>query len=170
LKTSSLKDMVEIAGITAVVVSLIFVGLELRQSQKIAVASQYQSRIGFNLDFFDSLDEQDFLDLGDRTKRRVNESSVSAELKRELLQMDTASLGRAAVAARKILYIFDNNHYQYRAGFLDEESWRATRRRTKIVLTERPIIQFEIVGRSFQWRESLHDEFQKMLKEIQKGE
>jgi hypothetical protein len=170
LKTSSVKDIVEIAGITAVVVSLGFVGLELRQSQKIAVASQYQSRIGFNLDFFESLGEQDLHDLGDRTKRRVNESSISAELKQALLQMDTASLGRAAVAAQKILYIFDNNHYQYRAGFLDEEAWRATRRRIKTVVKERPIMQFEIVGRSFQWRESLHQEFQQILKEIKKAE
>ena len=84
--------------------------------------------------------------------------------------MDTVSLGRAAVAAQKILYIFDNNHYQYRAGFLDEEAWGATRRRVKIGLQERPVMKFQIVGRSFQWRESLRDEFQKMLKEIQKGE
>ena len=154
----------------AVVVSLIFVGLELRQSQQIAIATQYQSRIGFNLDFFNSMDEQDLRDMGDRTKRRVNDSSISAELKQELLQMDAASLGRAAVAARKILYIFDNNHYQYRAGFFDEEAWRATRRRIKIVMKERPIMQVEIVGRSFQWRESLHHEFQQILKELEKGE
>jgi hypothetical protein len=166
----NLKDMVEVVGITAVVASLIFVGMEIRQSQKIAVASQYQSRIGFNLQFFDAFDEQDFPVIGDRFKRRVNESSLPAESKREFLQIESASLGRSATQVRRILFIFDNNHYQYRAGFVDEESWQSIRRRMKDVLRGNSIMRFEIFERPYQWTGSLWFEFEQMLEEVKKGE
>ena len=52
MKNASWKDIAEVFGFAAIVASLIFVGLELRQSQRIAVAAQYQVRTGFNLDFF----------------------------------------------------------------------------------------------------------------------
>ncbi len=169
MKTFSSKDLVEVVGITAVVASLIFVGMEIRQSQRIAIASQYQSRIGFNLEFFDALDERDFPDVGDRIKRRVNESSLPTESKQEFLQMESSSLGRVTIQVRRILFIFDNNHYQYRAGFVDEESWQSMRRRTKEILRVSSIMRFEIVGRPHQWRDSLRHEFEQMLKEIEKG-
>ena len=41
---NSWKDVAELVGIIAIVASLIFVGLELRQSQQIAIAGQYQDR------------------------------------------------------------------------------------------------------------------------------
>ena len=38
------KDTAELIGIAAIVASLIFVGLQMKQSQDIAIAAQYQSR------------------------------------------------------------------------------------------------------------------------------
>ena len=57
MKSFRLKDSVELVGISAIVASLIFVGMELRQSQEIAIASQYQARVQFNLNFFDTVDD-----------------------------------------------------------------------------------------------------------------
>ncbi len=39
----------------AIVAPLNFVGLELRQSQKIAIASRYQARISFNVEYFQNM-------------------------------------------------------------------------------------------------------------------
>ena len=44
MKKSNWKDFVELIGIAAIFGSLVFVGLELRQSQQIAIAGQYQQR------------------------------------------------------------------------------------------------------------------------------
>jgi len=41
LKPTNWKDIAELIGITAIVASLIFVGLQLKQSQEIAMAAQY---------------------------------------------------------------------------------------------------------------------------------
>jgi hypothetical protein len=45
LKTTNWKDIAELIGITAIVASLIFVGIELRQSQRIAFAEQEGAQI-----------------------------------------------------------------------------------------------------------------------------
>ena len=39
------KDIAEIIGITAIVLSLVFVGLQMKQSQEIAIAETYQQEI-----------------------------------------------------------------------------------------------------------------------------
>jgi hypothetical protein len=38
------RELVELVGIAAIVASLLFVGLQLKQSQEIAIADQYQER------------------------------------------------------------------------------------------------------------------------------
>ena len=45
MNTANWKDIVELAGIAAIVASLIFVGIELRQSQRIAYAEQEGAQI-----------------------------------------------------------------------------------------------------------------------------
>ena len=171
MKHSNWKEIAEVIGIATIVASLVFVGIELRQSQMIAVASQYQSRIGFNLQFYDSFNEPDFPNLGSRLKQQIGESSLPSDLKQEIQSMESDDLGRAVVFTRKILFMFDNNHYQYQAGFVDDESWQAMRRRLKGTLqlgspVQRTIMRFEITGRSYQWRESVLAEFEQILEEI----
>ena len=167
---SNWKDTVEVIGIVTIVASLLFVGIELRQSQQIAVASQYQARIGFNLQFYESFDEEDFPGIGDRLKRQMSESDWPVESRQAVLDTESAVVGREAVNIRKILYMFDNNQYQYSAGFVDDESWQAMRRRLMGTMQlslglRAEIMKFEIVSRSYQWRDSLRAEFEKMLQE-----
>ncbi len=44
------KDVAELIGITAIVASLIFVGLQMKQSQEIAIAAQYHQRAALTVD------------------------------------------------------------------------------------------------------------------------
>ncbi len=44
MNTTNWKGTAELIGFTAIVASLIFVGLQLKQSQEIAIAAQYQER------------------------------------------------------------------------------------------------------------------------------
>lgn len=172
---SNWKDIVEVVGIVTIIASLIFVGLELRQSQQIAIASQYQARIGFNLQFYESFEKEDFPGIGDRLKRQMVESQWPAESRQAVLDTDSSVVGREAVNIRKILYMFDNNHYQYSAGFVDEESWQAMRRRMMGTMrlylgVGAEIMKFEIVSRSYQWRDSLRADFEEMLQEASQAD
>ena len=44
MKFAEWKDVAELVGIAAIIASLLFVGLQLKQSHEIALATQYQSR------------------------------------------------------------------------------------------------------------------------------
>lgn len=46
-----LRQSVEILGVIGIIASLIFVGLQLIQSQEIAIAGQYQARAEIALDY-----------------------------------------------------------------------------------------------------------------------
>ena len=45
-----IERFVNVAGVIGLIASLLFVGLELRQSQRIALASQIQARAQMNVD------------------------------------------------------------------------------------------------------------------------
>ena len=44
------REWLEVVGLFSVVLSLVFVGLQMKQSQDIAIASQYQARADHNLE------------------------------------------------------------------------------------------------------------------------
>ena len=43
-----INAVVQLLGMLGIIISLIFVGLEMRQSQRIAIAGQYQARAAMN--------------------------------------------------------------------------------------------------------------------------
>jgi hypothetical protein len=159
------KGFAELIGIAAIVASLVFVGMELRQSQEIAIANQYQSRIELNLDFMSGESEQGFRISGEYFKQQVSDSDYPLEFKSRILERDTISLGRSVLATRRILFIFDNNHFQYQAGFVDEESWQAMRSRMIDTIHGNSLMQFVASSNPSHWRASLLREFEEMLRE-----
>ena len=52
MNTTDWKGTAELIGFTAIVASLIFVGLQLKQSQAIAIAAQYQERANAAVDMY----------------------------------------------------------------------------------------------------------------------
>ena len=59
MDAQKLNDWMQVIGIFSVVVSLIFVGFQLKQSQDIAVAGQNQERQSVALDYYASLIQVD---------------------------------------------------------------------------------------------------------------
>ena len=51
MSTSNWKDFAELFGIAAIVASLIFVGLQMKQSHEIALAEIYQARASMVVDW-----------------------------------------------------------------------------------------------------------------------
>jgi hypothetical protein len=130
MTSEKLHDWLQLDGIAAVVASLLFVGLQLKQSQDIAVANQYQAR-------FDSTVEQIGAILGSSTAMRVigqdalrtieSSNKVPASLKNWFAEQPVEEAAYRAVQAFMYLKVLDNHYYQNQSGFLSEEAWAAYR-------------------------------------------
>ena len=117
------KDTVELFGIGAIVASLIFVGMQLKQSQEIAIASQYHQRAALAVDNFGAQ-----LESGDlRFWGLVSGLEITPDRSAE-------DAGRFYLTGIAYLTMADNHYYQYQAGFMDEESWQTQRRLLKSIV------------------------------------
>jgi hypothetical protein len=113
--TQNLRDWLEIVGLFAVVASLIFVGLQMKQTHEIALASQYQERANNQLELL-------------RTDMEKGKSSIS------LIEGSPTFVG-IEPTPEKVNYVFnyvqygwlvlDNIHFQYEAGFLPHDHWES---------------------------------------------
>ena len=111
----SLGRLGNVIGVLGVIGSLVFVGLELRQSKTIAVAATLQERTNSTQAMFHELsaaglDWQSFM----------LENSLEYDYSRDLI-------------ARRNTYhmswfLFENDFAQYKLGLLDEEVWKAKKR------------------------------------------
>jgi hypothetical protein len=106
MKNVTWKTVIEAAGILAIVVSLVFVGLQLRQSQEIAIAAQYQARAQAAQSMYMSLQE----------------SGTSLKGRKPVTEMTPFERYTAENVNRWAWTQSDNLYFQYNAGFLDEES------------------------------------------------
>ena len=105
------KDIVEVVGIAAIVASLIFVGLEMRQTRSIALAATYQARTDSEM-FLQSLVMQSNSQRVISKKR--NGEDLSADDKHLLNSLTNASF----------MYL-ENVHFQLENEMLSQESWNA---------------------------------------------
>jgi len=112
MKTTSWKEFAELVGIAAIVASLIFVGLQMRQSHEIALVTLYQMRAD--------------------AAREVMVASLQSEgLERAFERMDAGESPTPAdtyflETSLQILFNhFENSHFLYQRGFLTEEHWRS---------------------------------------------
>ena len=120
MDSAKLNDWMQVVGIFALVASLVFVGLQMRQAQEIAIASQYHDRAALAVEYFSTQFEPDNLPNWGRASGREPTRDMSIE-----------ELGRRFLHGASYLIIADNHYYQYQAGFLEEESWQAQRQTLK---------------------------------------
>ncbi len=114
MKVIEWRPIAELIGIAAIVASLIFVGLQMKQSQQIALADQYQARAEAAQDMYMSLQE----------------SGMSLlSIAKPIDEMSPAERHTAENVSRWGWTQYDNHYYQYSLGFLDEESWHGLRPR-----------------------------------------
>lgn len=99
------KDIAELIGIAAIVVSLFFVGIQTKQGHEIAIAAQYQARAETAQNLFATHIEAGYTIPPNRDK--VTETFTAEDIAMANWQWTA----------------FDNYYYQYQAGFLEEEAW-----------------------------------------------
>ena len=116
----SWKDIAELVGIAAIVASLIFVGLQMRQSHEIALSEAHQQRAAMTSEAFLALSENDRA----LSALLVAVPSYTSEVPdgiepEEYIAFQYWLLG--------MMVTTENAHFQYQAGFLSEESWLRSR-------------------------------------------
>ena len=124
MKKVSLDVWIQLVGMLSVVASLVFVAIEIRQSQGIAIAGQIQARNQALMDF-----DLDVLTSENKTAMLLIEQ-YGNDLYR--VNPDTLSLEERA-AARLIeswrVRSVSNTFQHYESGLLPEDVWRQVERR-----------------------------------------
>jgi len=116
-----IRFYVETIGIIAVVLSLIFVGFQLRLEQKMALGAQYQGRAEItssNIQAF--IQSEAALSRIAKDQGYVEENGYTPEEQ----AIRFLSLWMAFIA-------WDNVEYQYQLGLLEEDWWAGTRKAFK---------------------------------------
>ena len=113
MKKVSLDVWIQLLGMLSVLAGLVFVGLEMRESQRIALAAQQQERASLVTEIIGTFSETNppisFLDF-------LNEN------------LDVSNQNNRAVAETYIYrmwMVYENDYLQYELGLMDEDIWLA---------------------------------------------
>ncbi len=144
MNQEQLKNFVEVIGISAIVASLIFVGLELRQGYQIAITAEYQERAGAVIDIYNTKiqSETALSVVGQPLYEAVRSTDFPDEYRHLYEGYTVEQLGFNTINALNALTAFDNIYLQYQSGFISDESWQAFRYRLRRTL-ESPITRQE---------------------------
>ena len=111
MKRISLDVWIQLIGMFSIVVSLLFVGLQMQQSQTIALASQQQARTEVLVDIIGEFDE------GDKSFVDFISGIVDGTY------FDDSNVVRDAIW--QIWMLYENDFLQYKLGLMDNEVWEA---------------------------------------------
>jgi len=113
------KELTELLGIIAIVISMAAVAYELRQTQSALNASTYQERaIDAIGEFLVTSDSEFLLPILVTTKHGADQKAVAA--------LNDIDRGRLFHWLRARMVDWDNEYYQYTQGYLDEDFFRTT--------------------------------------------
>ncbi len=161
------KDIAELIGIAAIVASLIFVGLQMQQSQEIAMGAQYQERANAAVEnYMSQIQSEQAL----RNKQQWLIDSANSGRYPIVIKNLIETAGPESAAITYILYktnmaMMDNCHFQYESGFMPEDAWLAMRRRLKESLSDE-VFAAMYHAESWQFRSSFQEENSRLLAEI----
>ena len=144
MKSTNWRGVAELIGVVAIVASLLFVGLQLKQSQEIAIATQYQNRTETAMELALSHLESGYVLR--RFRNHVNDDVAAGDIN-----------------TFHWLWLSQDNHYfQYQSGFIEEESWQPQLRNIKSIYG---ICEMRFV---WDWRKAgLRSEFVAMVESLE---
>ena len=116
----AIEDLIQLFGMVGIIGSLIFVGLEMQQSQRLAVASQQQERAAITVDMINAFYEVD-----------VDFQSTYFD-KEFNYQLSTEEIAYRNMVHKGWL-LYENDFYQYKQGLMDELTWEAKLRGISVI-------------------------------------
>jgi hypothetical protein len=111
MRKVNLDVWIQLLGMIGIIFSLIFVGLEMRQSQRIALAGQTQERTAMGMANF-----MGFLESG------INLDNV---IRSEIENLSVEELGARRINAHNQWYIAENDFVQFQNGLMSAETYEA---------------------------------------------
>ena len=141
------RDWLQIIGQFGVVASLLFVGLQMKQDQEIALSAAYQARTATLVDFVTALATDEvtrtaFSKLGGDVADLTSDERIAAVM--------------ISMAGRELL---QNSQYQFARGYLDEEHWQTAQRLIKQQL-QQPIARAGLLS------DGVRPSFRRIVEEI----
>ena len=112
MKKLDINALAQLSGLAGVMASLIFVGLELRQSQTIALAAQAQQRAAMLMDSSNA-----WLESGLDFQSIVFEQNYDAVISESMTAMRTS--------AHQSWFLYENDYEQYSLGLMPDDIWQA---------------------------------------------
>ena len=162
MKNTNWKDIAELLGIAAIVASLIFVGLQMRQDQEIAIAAHFQERHASLVDYWVGREQSD-IQKRLRGERVIKDWGVPASMDENVSAME---VGSEFFYARIGLSISENTQFQYTSGFYTDESWLGTRSSLKRSL-RLPMWQSIVKNMDYAYRSEFLKLCEELIAEIQ---
>lgn len=167
MKKFNWRDLTEIIGHVTIVAGLVFVGLQLNQSQDIAIATQYQERAAAAVDFNGS-QMQNALATAEKGAEIIAFAATedaSHELKEFVKDRSPESVGMWLYENRVFFTMIDNFHYQHASGFMEEESWDAFKRQLRKELGKESVAAY-YNNFKFSMRASFEELCEEILQEL----
>ena len=125
------KDSAELIGVAAIVLSLIFVGYQIKQSHEIALAAQYQARADTWISVLTAYIQSDVALRVQGTRARnltLPDGIDQVKWRKWLEDTPTEEIGFQHLSAFIYLRAVDNNYFQYQSGYLNQEAWLTYRK------------------------------------------
>ena len=162
MNSAKLNDWMQVVGIFAVVASLIFVGLQMKQAHEIAMASQFQERNATLVEFWVGREQSD-IQKQIRGERIIREWELPPGMDQNASAVE---VGSEYFYARAAFALYENFHFQYISGYYTEASWVAARWILKEAL-KLPMWQFIIEHRGHSFRSDFRELCEELIAEIQ---
>ena len=115
MKKISLDSWVQLIGMLSVVAGLVFVGLEMQQSQKIALAGQQANRVQLFSSMMDANNEQG---IDQQKLQMILSGQIPMTKDYEWVVMN---------GLHRMWWIYENDFLQNELGLMDENIWQAKR-------------------------------------------
>ncbi len=103
-------SIIQLFGMIGIIGSLLFVGLEMRQTQKIAIAGQHQARSALTAQVIRAVDEKGFDVQSVYFEKNYNYEFSPIEISHR----NAVHLG---------YFVYENDFYQFREGLMDQATW-----------------------------------------------
>jgi len=149
--SAKLSDWLQVTGLFGVIISLVFVGLEIQQSRQIAIADIYQQRA-------EMIVQVNSIRL---TSENLHETRRKLEAGETLTNTEQSLLDQSW---NPYFNYVENNHFQYQLGLLSEEQWISTRNNLRSRARDPLFLAWWEVERE-NWRESFAQEVDELIKE-----
>jgi hypothetical protein len=164
------KDGAELIGVLAIVLSLIFVGFQIKQSQEIAMAAQYQARLDTWAGVLAAYVQSDVAlrVVGKRTRSSPLPDGIDqAKWKKWHEDTPVEEIGYHVLSSAIQLRTADNLYFQYQSGFLSEEAWLAFRAPTVRALSgDMSSVRLAYLRAKDEHRPAFRAEVERMIAEI----